>query len=570
MFQAGWSRQEIQIEAKGYAMFGYGSWQHRAYKKRTPLYVRTVVIQDHQEKLLIFSCLDFGCITHAMRSEVVAELKKQMADLFCEERFVMTATHTHSGPGGCAYEALYNMPTPGFVPEHLHAVVYATVSSIQHAVKVLGRTEICMSTTHFSEDVPVAWNRSLNAWNRNPDVQQRKETETHLAMNREMQLLGFYRDGQLHAFISLFGVHATCLGNTLNAHDGDNKGYAAEYSEQYLLEQGIHHPVAIFAQATAGDISPHFHGKNQLKIREAIKGEQEYQYAQKNGRYQSEQALEALMKPGTVLSGELDAVLSYTDLSNVDIPLELSHGVKHARTSIPCHGVAFFAGTPVDGPGTAKPIVRVMSFLSQQYKKQKLRDRMADDFDFYQQLFASQGVKSILMESGIKRILGKPLGFAPGFIDPLVNEINRQVKAGAIRESPLVPSVVPLQMIQIGQLRIVCCPGELTTTAGKRVLETIVQNTSDQPVWLASYCNDYMGYVTTYEEYQEQAYEGGHTLFGQWTNAAFQLKFSALAQQLENTEAQRQHDRTTRPAEVPLQELLKRTNRGNLKTAVSE
>ncbi len=102
------------------------------------------------------------------------------------------------------------------------------------------------------------------------------------------------------------------------------------------------------------------------------------------------------------------------------------------------------------------------------------------------------------------------------------------------------------------------------------MLETIVQNTSDQPVWLASYCNDYMGYVTTYEEYQEQAYEGGHTLFGQWTNAAFQLKFSALAQQLENTEAQRQHDRTTRPAEVPLQELLKRTNRGNLKTAVSE
>ncbi len=33
---------------------------------------------------------------------------------------------------------------------------------------------------------------------------------------------------------------------------------------------------------------------------------------------------------------------------------------------------------------------------------------------------------------------------------------------------------------------------------------------------ICTYSNDYMGYVTTHEEYQEQAYEGGHTIFGQW------------------------------------------------------
>ncbi len=35
-----------------------------------------------------------------------------------------------------------------------------------------------------------------------------------------------------------------------------------------------------------------------------------------------------------------------------------------------------------------------------------------------------------------------------------------------------------------------------------------------------------------YEEYQQQAYEGGHTLFGQWTLAACQSKFKVLAEQL--------------------------------------
>jgi neutral ceramidase len=44
-----------------------------------------------------------------------------------------------------------------------------------------------------------------------------------------MQLIGFYREQKLQSFISLFGVHATCLGNSLNAYDGDNKGYAAAF-----------------------------------------------------------------------------------------------------------------------------------------------------------------------------------------------------------------------------------------------------------------------------------------------------------------------------------------------------
>ena len=578
MYQVGWDKQQIKVIPKGYAMFGYGQWSHRAYEQRTALYARSVSIVDQQHNRLLICCLDLGCITHAMRSQTVERLTETLGSAFDENQLVLMATHTHSGPGGCGHEALYNMPTPGFVPEHLNAIVEALVQSIKNAIASEQDTEIFLSTQHFPEQIPIAWNRSINAYNRNPEVKPHTEAETHLALNREMQLIGFYREQKLQSFISLFGVHATCLGNSLNAYDGDNKGYAAAFSEQALIRQGIQNPVTIFAQATAGDVSPHFHGKDQLKIRNKIKGEQEYQYAQQNGRYQSELALTALQqtipeKLQTV-EGKIDAVMSYVDLSNIEIPAEFTYGQLGAKTSQPCHGTAFFAGTPVDGLGAPKVLIKGMQFLADQFRKQKNKHPNAADFAAYQQLYASQGPKQILLEAGTKKILGQPIGFPPSILDPLIAEMNRQVKAGAIQHSPLVPSVVPLQIVRLGQLALICCPGEFTTIAGQRVVDTVKQTfttqTSMNQVWLASYCNDYMGYVTTYEEYQQQAYEGGHTLFGQWTLAACQSKFKDLAEQLLLEKNKRHYDEMTRPQQIPEQELAKRTNHGNLKTAVSQ
>lgn len=159
-----------------------------------------------------------------------------------------------------------------------------------------------MSNGRFAEETPVAWNRSLTAYNRNPDVSRRTLEQAHLALDRDMQLLGFYREGNLQAVFSLFGVHATCLSSRLSAHDGDNKGYAALCTERALQQRGVKNPVAIFAQAAAGDVSPHYHGPEQSQVRAAMRDEKEYEYTQQNGRYQSELALKALAHRGTPLT----------------------------------------------------------------------------------------------------------------------------------------------------------------------------------------------------------------------------------------------------------------------------
>jgi neutral ceramidase len=211
-------------------------------------------------------------------------------------------------------------------------------------------------------------------------------------------------------------------------------------------------------------------------------------------------------------------------------------------------------------------LIGAVSALASSVKALRLSPLMrhSKDADYYRRLYASQGGKAILLEAGRKQILGRPMGvILPSMIDPLIGELKRQINVGAINESLLVPTRMPLQIVTIGQLALVCCPGEFTTIAGKRVLEIVkerLQKRGIEHVLICTYCNDYMGYVTTQEEYQQQAYEGGHTLFGQWTLAAFQTEFAKLAEEMLKPDAERTHDRVTRPLPVPEHELALRSN----------
>jgi neutral ceramidase len=569
MYQAGWSRQEIAVTPRGHAMHGYGQWHHRARASRTPLHARAVFVQDEAGRALDFCCLDLGYVTHAMRDGACAALRARLGDAFDEAAFVLTCTHTHSGPGGCTHDVMYNVVTPGFVTAHLDAVVAATVAAVLDARRTAAPTELDVTEGILDDGVPVAWNRALRAYNRNSDVTPRGETETHLALDRMMRVLTFRRGGVPRALVSLFGVHATCLGSRLDAYDADNKGYAAAHVEGELRAGGAEEPVAIFAQATAGDVSPHLHGPGDVARRRELRGDAEVAYAERNGRAQGEHAL-ALIRGATEarVAGAVDAVLTYCDFSAIRADPAFAGGAEDAGTSEPCHGVAFFRGTPIDGPGVPPLAAGIAGRIARIVKAWRLRGltrRPPAEQAYLRRVYAAQGPKDILLEAGAKRMLGAALGgpWVPGFIDPSIAELKRQVDIGAVKESALVPTVIPLQIVVVGDLALVCCPGEFTTVAGRRLVEAVapvLERRGVRRVLLCTYCNEYMGYTTTREEYAEQCYEGGHTVFGQWQLAAFQTRFVALAGELLVPDASRSHDRTTRPKPAPAAELTLRSD----------
>lgn len=567
MQHAGWGRAEIAVEPDGYAMFGYGMWQHRARGRQGPLYARAFCIGEGAGRL-IFCCADLGSISHALREGVCEALRQSLGADFDETALVLTCTHTHSGPGGCSHEALYNFVTPGFVSAHWRAVVSAVRDAVVHAWRSAVPTEIELSSAAFEPEVPVAWNRSLRAYNRNPEVTPRGEHERHLAIDRTMHVLAFRRAGRVEALLSLFGVHATCIGNRLTNYDGDNKGYAAAHAERELRAAGAADPVAIFAQATAGDISPHYHGPGEWQRRKQIRGAAEYAYAERNGQAQSRLALAMLSEPGEAIGTGLDAIFGYADFTAIHAEPRFAGGAADARTSEPCHGVSFFEGTPVDGRGMPPALAAVSRLVAGFLKRRRLArlERMpAAERDYHRRLYAAQGDKAILLEAGRKKLLGRPLAALalPDFVDPTIAEMKRQARIGAIERSPLVPTVLPLQIVRLGALAIVCCPGEFTTTAGARLVESVadvLRPAGVRHALICTYANDYMGYVTTREEYREQCYEGGHTIFGQWTLAAFQTRFTALAGEMLRPPGERRHDRSTRPPPIPPEELAKRSD----------
>ena len=130
--------------------------------------------------------------------------------------------------------------------------------------------------------------------------------------------------------------------------------------------------MAIFAQTTAGDLSPYYHGPGDRQRRKQIRGAAEYAYAERNGRAQSEHALSMLRdRPGEALDGGLDAILSYADFSIIKADPRFANGNDDARTSEPCHGVSFFEGTPVDGRGMPAALAVLTRALAGRLKRRR-------------------------------------------------------------------------------------------------------------------------------------------------------------------------------------------------------
>eukprot|EP00913_Durusdinium_trenchii_P030301 g28385.t1 len=103
---------------------------------------------------------------------------------------------------------------------------------------------------------------------------------------------------------------------------------------------------------------------------------------------------------------------------------------------------------------------------------------------------------------------------------------NILLRPNTVRET-VFPKVLGFQLVRIGQMVVAAVPGEFTTMAGARTKEAIKKILVDGgvieetgTVVLNNVASGYAGYVTTYEEYQHQRYEGGFTTYGPYTHEA--------------------------------------------------
>lgn len=99
------------------------------------------------------------------------------------------------------------------------------------------------------------------------------------------------------------------------------------------------------------------------------------------------------------------------------------------------------------------------------------------------------------------------------------------------------PSVLPTQLIKIGDVVLAAIPAETTTMAGRRLSRKVREAFSqagggDVQVITSDLSNMYSSYVVTPEEYPAQRYEAAFTIFGPHTLSVYIDQFENLSRAL--------------------------------------
>lgn len=539
IYQIGTAKTEITAFRKGVGMMGYGLFHQFVEGIETPLFARAVVMETGGRKMAWVNA-EICFITLAIKSAVMEGIGHLG---FTEDAVMLTAQHTHSGPGGYSHFALYNMSIPGFVPEVFQVIVEGIVDAILCAERRMRPAAIRRASGEFPLDRDVAFNRSLAAYNSNPEVVEKvAETDANVALDRGMLLFRFDAiDGTPLATWNFFGVHATSISNDNHRICSDNKGHAAALMER----DGV---ISVFAQRKAGDVTPNFVFDRKKRWTRG-KFEDDFESARDNGRLQFDLAAKLARDAAETeaLTVDIDWMLAWVDFSKAAVDPEFSRGEPDARTGPACHGVGFARGTR-EGPGMPAVLAEVATILSRGLRAWELlasRWMTPEHAERVRTQYRVQGTKDILFEAAERRILGfrniakLPL---PGWADGGLAAFKRFYANGSLGEMPWTPQVLPLQLVILGDCAFAGVPGEVTTIAGHRIEKTVLEILSARgvaEVVVTSYCNGYCGYFSTFEEYEVQAYEGGHTVFGKHSLGALQTKFKQMALELLKPEAER-------------------------------
>ena len=480
-FQVGAGIYDITGPAAELGMMGYAMVDQKTAGIHQRLRSRAFVIASPcNGKRAVFVSADLGQIFQGVKQQVVEKLRARYGTLYSDDNVLLSATHTHSGPGGFSHYALYNLTVLGYDKQNFNAIVDGIYQSIVRAHDGLAPGSIRVAS---SDLLNASINRSPEAYLRNPSTER---TQYAHDTDKRMTLLRLQADdGHEVGLINWFAVHGTSMGNDNLLISGDNKGYAS-----YLFEKlkgtdytAQHTFVAAFAQSNEGDVTPNIHGGTNGG------GANDFESTELSGRKQYTLAKMLYDSASARLTGAVDYRHAYVKMDEVQVAPTYTDGLWRT-TCEAAIGDSMLAGAE-DGPGFG-------------YEGASC-EQIHDAWSAFNCTF---------------------------FTTPCQGEKPITLEMGTMQPYPWTPEVLPLQVVRLGNVALVALPFEATTMAGRRLRQQVLAQLSplgvDQ-VLIAGLSNAYAGYLVTREEYAKQDYEGASTHFGPWTLAAVRQEVDKLA-----------------------------------------
>ncbi|KAK4412383.1 Neutral ceramidase 1 [Sesamum alatum] len=505
-------------------MMGYANMDQRASGVHFRLRARSFIVAEPKGKRVVFVNLDACMASQLVTIKVLERLKARYGDLYTENNVAISGIHTHAGPGGYLQYVVYIVTSLGFVRQSFDALVDGIEQCIIQAHDNLRAGSIYVNK---GELLDAGVNRSPSAYLNNPAAERSKYKYD---VDKDMTLLKFVDDewGPVGSF-NWFATHGTSMSRTNSLISGDNKGAAARFMEDWFDQSNggsistgeskinriprrvskiipfvkdTHHE--LLELAASFDSSS---GKSTTRFTSLARRIQAYLVIFNHSTCGGKNELCYGRGPGypdefesTRIIGERQfrkAVQLFNAASEQE-----GGGTNVVKTCPAAMGFAFAAGT-TDGPGafdfkqgddSGNAFWRAVRNLL------KTPDKEQND---------CQHPKPILLDTGEMK---QPYDWAP--------------------------SILPVQILRIGQLVILSVPGEFTTMAGRRLrdaVKTVLTSGgskefgSNVHVVIAGLTNTYSQYVTTFEEYQIQRYEGASTLYGPHTLSGYIQEFKKLA-----------------------------------------
>jgi len=528
---AGFGRAAITAYEPGTCTLGWGNIFREIRGTSRELYARALVVDEPgAARRLAYVCCDLGMVSESVRAAVVARLAT--SDLGVRPADLMiTATHTHSGPSAFSRYLLYASCAPGFSSRVHDTIVNGIVAALEQAARSLVPARLHVHASPFALAVPVAWNRSIEAYSQNRDVGPLPADRRDEAVDRTMTVLRVDTlGGAPLGLVSWFGVHGTSMHAENQLLHGDNKGEASRCLEIRAAEGGNPRYVAIFAQGAAGDVSPNYRFDRERGV-EIGRYDDDGASATFSGELQAEHAhavAEAALRVGTEILRGLDAELATTDFFAAPVDPAFVFGREGLRTGPPRLGTHFAVGT-AEGPGPlgfARAFSRFLTHARAFHHRvggETFDDRLHGSKQTFMEL--GHGRRNRIF--GLVEVPALLLRFAP---QAHLRHVGIAIRGTEASCDAWVPRFLPTQLWRLGPLVLAGMPNEPTTVSGRRVADVVRRAIGGAShVVVNGYANAYAGYVTTPEEYAVQCYEGASTLFGEMSLPAFCTAFSKLA-----------------------------------------
>ncbi|AFM10936.1 neutral/alkaline ceramidase [Turneriella parva] len=531
-YEVGCGIYDVTGPAAEVGMMGFAEVAQTTQGIYMRLWSRAFIIGDGQRRI-VYVCADLCMIYQAVKQAVAEKVSKDavLKDHYNDKNILISATHTHSGPGGYSHHFLYNLTTKGFIPQNFDAIVEGIYQSIRRAHANLEPAQIYMARGRLDG---YGFNRATRPYAMNP-AEERERYGSDL--DNEMTLLKFValevkgetegmdargsrgtrgasgRDpvgmdargsrgtrgasGRELGMINWLGVHPTSVGPANRLIGGDHKGLAEYWFEKsknadFKSDKPF---VAAFALAPAGDVSPNLWG--------VADGIHDYEHMEIIARKQYEKAVELYETATEVIQGPVDARHRYVDFSRLHID------ALNVDTVPAAMGASFLAGSTEDNESQVKVFHEGVTVDSLQGNERIISSAIDSAFGavwpktLSEDFIKGHAPKKILVPTGLATFDG----------------------------NPWTPQILPVQVVRLGQLAIAAQPTEITTMAGRRIVQTLQDVMAKAGIThavVASHSNAYSSYVTTREEYAGQEYEGASTHFGPYTLEGFQQEFARL------------------------------------------